>query len=92
MKVGQPASCGLTIHLWLGRQRRKVSRKLRRTSAMRDLDPVTSGFVSRYNQGLAHELQGTKSDYGSEGWGFESLRACQLLDDGDVRTDTGEFP
>ena len=32
------------------------------------------------------------SDYGSEGWGFESLRACQLLNDGDVRTDTGEFP
>ena len=32
------------------------------------------------------------SDYGSEGWGFESLRACHLLDDGDVRPDTGELP
>ena len=33
-----------------------------------------------------------KSDYGSEGWGFESLRACHLFDDGDVRADTGELP
>ena len=32
------------------------------------------------------------SDYGSEGWGFESLRACHLLDDGNVSTDTGKFP
>ena len=31
------------------------------------------------------------SNYGSEGWGFESLRACHLFDDGDVRTDTGEL-
>ena len=31
------------------------------------------------------------SDYGSEGWGFESLRACHLFDDWNVRTDTGEL-
>ena len=33
-----------------------------------------------------------QSDYGSVGWGFESPRACHLLDDGNVRTDTGKFP
>ena len=32
------------------------------------------------------------SDYGSLGWRPELPQVCRLLDDGDVRTDTGELP
>ena len=32
------------------------------------------------------------SNYGSVGWRSEYPQVCRLFDDGDVRTNTGEFP